>query len=115
MSIKETIIDLSRRPHNFGELKDTTKIIEEGNQSCGDMLKLYLKIEDDVVTDVTFKGLGCALSIAAASLVTDYIKGKSIVDIKTISKETVLALLDTEISSGRMRCALLPLEALKKL
>lgn len=109
------MIDHSKHPHNFGELPNANKVIEEGNQSCGDMLKLFLRIEEDKVVDVRFKGLGCAISIASASLVTDYIKGKSIDEVKKIPQETVLRLLNTEISAGRLRCALLPLEALKKL
>lgn len=115
MNLHETIVDLAKHPHNFGELPKANKIIEEGNQSCGDMLKLFLRIEDNNIVDVRFKGLGCAVSLASASLMTDYIKGKSIDEIKKISRETVLKLLGTEISAGRLRCALLPLEALKKL
>lgn len=115
MEIKESIIDHSKHPHNFGEIKDATFVIEEGNQSCGDMVKLYLTVDSGVIKDVKFKGLGCAVSIASSSLVTDYIKGKTVAEAKTLTPETVFDLLGTTVSTGRLRCALLPLQALKKL
>jgi nitrogen fixation NifU-like protein len=115
MGIHETIVDLAKHPHNFGELPDADLVIEEGNQSCGDVIKIFLKINDGAITDVRFKGLGCAVSLAATSLLTDYIKNKTVDEAKTVTKELLLKLLGTEISAGRLRCALLPLEALKKL
>lgn len=115
MEIKETIIDLSKHPHNFGELAAPTKVIEEGNQSCGDMIKLYLQIDGGRIVNVAFKGLGCAISIASGSLVTDYIKGKTVGEVKEMVPETVFDLLGTKPSPGRLRCALLPLQALRKL
>jgi len=74
---QEVIIDHNRSPRNFGQLEDATQIAEGYNPLCGDKLNLYLKTEDDVITDVSFDGSGCAISVASASLMTDSLKGKT--------------------------------------
>lgn len=75
---QEVIIDHNRHPRNFGKLENPTQMAEGYNPLCGDKLNLYLKTEDDVITDVSFDGSGCAISVASASLMTDSLKGKSI-------------------------------------
>ena len=75
---QEVIIDHNRSPRNFGKLDDATQVAEGYNQLCGDKLNLYLKTEDSVITDVSFDGSGCAISVASASLMTDTLKGKTI-------------------------------------
>ena len=75
---QEVIIDHNRSPRNFGKLDDATQVAEGYNPLCGDKLNLYLKTEDDVITDVSFDGSGCAISVASASLMTDSVKGKTI-------------------------------------
>ena len=75
---QEVIIDHNRSPRNFGKLDDATQVAEGYNPLCGDKLNLYLKTEDDVITDVSFDGSGCAISVASASLMTDSLKGKTI-------------------------------------
>lgn len=115
MDLTQSIIDHAKHPHNFGELPQATNIIKEGNQGCGDLIQLYLQIEEGIVVDVKFKGLGCSLSVASASLLTDYIKGKTVSKVKEIDSRKMFELLGTEVSPGRLRCVLLPLEALKKL
>ena len=72
---QEVIIDHNRSPRNFGKLEDATQVAEGYNPLCGDKLNLYLKTEDDVITDVRFDGSGCAISVASASLMTDSLKG----------------------------------------
>jgi len=74
---QEVIIDHNRSPRNFGKLDDATQVAEGYNPLCGDKLNLYLKTEDDVITDVSFDGSGCAISVASASLMTDSLKGKT--------------------------------------
>jgi len=74
---QEVIIDHNRSPRNFGKLENPTKVAEGYNPLCGDKLNLYLKTEDDVITDVSFDGSGCAISVASASLMTDSLKGKT--------------------------------------
>lgn len=75
---QEVIIDHNRSPRNFGKLEDATQVAEGYNPLCGDKLNLYLKTEDNVITDVSFDGSGCAISVASASLMTDTLKGKTI-------------------------------------
>ncbi|MCH8262486.1 MAG: SUF system NifU family Fe-S cluster assembly protein [Proteobacteria bacterium] len=75
---QEVIIDHNRSPRNFGKLEDATQVAEGYNPLCGDKLNLYLKTKDSVITDVSFDGSGCAISVASASLMTDTLKGKTI-------------------------------------
>ena len=75
---QEVIIDHNRSPRNFGKLENPTQVAEGYNPLCGDKLNLYLTTEDDLITDVSFDGSGCAISVASASLMTDSLKGKSI-------------------------------------
>ena len=75
---QEVIIDHNRSPRNFGKLENPTQVAEGYNPLCGDKLNLYLTTEDDLITDVSFDGSGCAISVASASLMTDSLKGKTI-------------------------------------
>lgn len=77
---REVILDHNRRPRNFGELADATRVVEGVNPLCGDKLTLYLKIGDGTVEDVRFKGTGCAISVASSSLMTERVKGASVAD-----------------------------------
>jgi nitrogen fixation NifU-like protein len=81
---QEVIIEHARRPRNFGELPDATRIVEAVNPLCGDQLKLYLQVADGTITDIAFQGAGCAISQASASLMTMALKG--------LRKEDALAL-----------------------
>ncbi len=75
---QEVIIDHNRSPRNFGKLENPTQVAEGYNPLCGDKLNLYLTTEDNLITDVSFDGSGCAISVASASLMTDSLKGKTI-------------------------------------
>ncbi len=81
---QEVIVDHNRNPRNFGKLDDANKILEGFNPLCGDRLKLYLKISDDQIDDISFDGAGCAISVASASLMTDAMKGKNITEAESI-------------------------------
>jgi nitrogen fixation NifU-like protein len=83
---QETILDHSKRPRNCHPMDDANRKAEGYNPLCGDKLKLFLKVEDDVVRDVSFVGSGCAISTASASLMTESLKGKT--------RDEALALLD---------------------
>jgi len=109
---KEIILDHWKNPHNFGKLKSPTKKSYAINPSCGDEIQIDLIIQKGKVKEVKFSGRGCAISQASASLLTDYIKGKSIKDLKKITEKTILELLNIKISPARMKCVLLPLEVL---
>ncbi len=77
---QDVIIDHSRHPHNFGRLADATRTVEGINPLCGDQITLYLKLLDDRIDDIAFEGVGCAISVASASLMTTALKGKGCED-----------------------------------
>jgi nitrogen fixation protein NifU and related proteins len=81
---QEVILDHNRRPRNFHALADANHTAEGHNPLCGDRLTLYLKVQDGVVTDVSFEGAGCAISKASASLMTDAVKGKSVIEAEAL-------------------------------
>lgn len=111
---KENILDHYRHPRNAGSLDQPTHSHEEHNPLCGDVIRLDLYVNDDNVIDqVAFKGRGCAISQASASMLTEMIKGKKLDEAKAISKEHILEALGIEIGPVRMKCALLALKVLK--
>jgi len=75
---KEVILDHNRHPRNFREMPDATRTVEGYNPLCGDVLRLYLKLEGDRIEDVSFQGRGCAISVASASLLTERLKGVTV-------------------------------------
>lgn len=75
---REVILDHNRRPRNFGELADADRVIEGVNPLCGDKLTLYVKLKDGTVTDISFQGSGCAISVASSSLMTERVKGTTV-------------------------------------
>ena len=113
---QEFIIELYKNPLNFGKIDDADYKAQIYNPTCGDMITLFLKVKDGVITDARFTGKGCAISQASASLFTDYLKGKKLEEVSGITKDDVLELLKIDLSKNptRMRCALLPYEAMKK-
>ena len=111
---QEIILDHYHNPHNYGDLDDPQADVSVSNSSCGDKIRLTLKVEKDVITDVAFSAVGCAISMASASLLTDHVNHTSVTEVKKIKKEELLALIGIELSPSRLRCALLPLEALSK-
>lgn len=111
---REQILDHYKKPHNWGELEDADFEFEDNNPLCGDVLKVQLKVDDDgKVRDLRFSGSGCAISQAAASLVSDEIKGMQVDDVVRLDRDTVLELLGIDISATRMKCAMLSLKVLK--
>ncbi len=77
---QDVIIDHSRHPHNFGRLADATRTVEGINPLCGDQITLYVKLVDDRIDDIAFEGVGCAISVASASLMTTALKGRQCED-----------------------------------
>ena len=111
---QETILDYARHPRNFGRLEDADISHEENNPLCGDVVRIDLKVgPDDRVVDVRFSGKGCAISQAAASMLTEQIQGRPLDEVKAIGKDDILELLGIPISAARMKCALLGLKVLK--
>ncbi len=109
----ENILDHYENPRNKGVLDDPDISHEEDNPVCGDRVRIDLKVEDGVITDVRFSGRGCSISQAAASMLTEEIKGKPLEDVKHFDRQRVLDLLGIPIGPVRMKCALLSLKVLK--
>lgn len=115
MSIyQDLILDHYRNPRNFGRLDHATHTSEAKNISCGDRLEMTLAIKDGKVADIRFQGEGCAISQAAASMLTEYAKGKPVKKLLELDPKTILELLSIELSPTRMKCAFLSLETMKK-
>lgn len=110
---REHILDHYQNPRNYGELKDADVSHEEYNPLCGDRLIIELKYEDDHVAKARFHGEGCAISQASASMLTEAIVGKTVDEVKLITKDDVLEMLGIPVGPVRMKCALLALKALK--
>lgn len=111
----EQVIEHATNPHNFGELKKYTHRIRKDNTLCGDSIQIDIKEKGGIVEDIRFIGWGCAISKASASLLTDYAKGKSIFQLRKIRPPSIMKMIGIQLGPNRMKCALLPLEALHEL
>jgi nitrogen fixation protein NifU and related proteins len=111
---REEILEHYKRPHNWGELEAPDLEFEDNNPLCGDELRVMIKVdEEERIADVRFSGHGCAISQAAASMVSDEIKGMPVRELLALDRSFILDLLGIEISATRMKCALLSLKVLK--
>lgn len=110
---RDYILDHYRQPRNFGHLERADAEAEDLNPLCGDQIRMQLKVDDGVVSDVRFSGKGCAISQASASMLTERIKGMKLSDVAKLSKEVVLEDVGIGISPTRMKCAMLGLRVLK--
>jgi nitrogen fixation protein NifU and related proteins len=111
---REYILEHYKRPHNWGELADPDLEFEDSNPLCGDELRVQIKVSDDKrVEEIAFAGHGCAISQAAASMVSDEVKGMPVDELVALDRGFVLDLLGIDISATRMKCALLSLKVLK--
>lgn len=111
---QQQIIDLYHNPLNFGKPAKFTNSFKMSNLSCGDEITVYLTVTDEVVQDVKFEGEGCSISIASASLLTEFIKGKKVSDVVGLDQSTVLDLLGIPLTTARLKCATLPMLAIHK-
>ncbi len=107
---QEKILDHYHHPRCHGDLTDATHLAHGRNTSCGDIINISLIIKDDTVQDISFTGDGCAISQAAASILAEYIKGKSVDDLKKINKDGMLKLVEIPLSPARIKCGLLALQ-----
>ncbi|MBI4281506.1 iron-sulfur cluster assembly scaffold protein [Candidatus Uhrbacteria bacterium] len=111
---REQILGHWRNPQNFGKLDHPTNEAFENNPLCGDEIGIQLNVKNGVVEDIRFHGVGCAISIAATSLLTEVIQGKKMGELKNIKKEDVFNLLGVTPSPSRVKCALLGWSVLQK-
>ena len=112
---REEILEHWRNPQNFGEIEGADLMVEQVNPLCGDQVVFYFKIKKGKIKKVSFVGGGCAISIAAASMLSGAIRGKSVSAISKITGQDVLKLMGGPIAPARLKCAFLALEAIKKL
>lgn len=111
---REQIIDLYENPLNFGELDPNDFTYEEDNPLCGDVVRIDVRVdEDNRIAEVRWRGEGCAISQASASLLTEEIKGMTLEEVKAFPKERLLDLIGVPLSMARVKCALLSLKVLK--
>lgn len=112
---QERILQHSAQPHNFGRLPSATNKIILDNPLCGDVIQMEVEVVNGVVKHAMFTGKGCAISKASASLLTDAVKDKTISELRKWDKTSMIKMLGIELGPNRLKCALLPLEALQKL
>ncbi len=110
---RDFILDHYRNPRNFGHLETASAVAEDLNPLCGDQIRVELEVSDGVVKDVRWKGQGCAISQASASMLSEVVKGMNVEDVAKLSKEVVLENVGIGISPTRMKCAMLGLRVLK--
>ncbi len=108
----EKVMDHFRNPRNVGVIEDANGIGEVGNAKCGDIMKMYLKIENDIVQDVKFETFGCGSAIASSSMATELIKGKPVSEVKTLTNKAVAEALDG-LPDYKMHCSVLAEEAIQ--
>jgi len=110
----EVLLDHFRHPRNYGSLNAPDISYESFNPLCGDRIRLELKLDQTTVQEARFKGDACAISTAAASLLTELLTGANLKQIAAISDEQLISALQSDIQPARRQCALLPLEALRQ-
>ena len=108
----EKVMDHFRNPRNVGVIEDANGVGEVGNAKCGDIMKMYLKIEDDIVKDVKFETFGCGSAIASSSMATELIKGKPVSEARQLTNKAVAEALDG-LPDYKMHCSVLAQEAIE--
>ena len=108
----EKVINEFTCPKNVGEIKDADGVGKVGNAKCGDIMKIFLKIDNGIVTDAKFQTFGCAAAIATSSVATELIRGKTIDDALKITNKDVVKMLD-ELPAQKVHCSVLAEEAIK--
>ncbi len=112
MLYSEKVMDHFANPRNVGEISDADGVGEVGNAKCGDIMKIYLKINDGVITDVSFKTFGCGAAVATSSIATELIKGKTIDEALRLTNKAVIEALDG-LPPAKIHCSVLAEQAMK--
>ncbi|MBP5289722.1 MAG: Fe-S cluster assembly scaffold protein NifU [Clostridia bacterium] len=108
----EKVMDHFRNPRNVGVIENADGVGEVGNTVCGDIMKIYLKIDGDIITDVKFETFGCASAIASSSMATELIKGKPVAEAMALTNKAVAEALDG-LPAHKMHCSVLAEEAIQ--
>lgn len=110
---KETILDHYRHPRNFGDLPNANGHAKDANNLCGDVIEMQVRVNAGMIEDVRFRGEGCAISMATASMLTEFSKRKRVSEVKKLGKDDLIRLLGADPGPARIECALLALGVLK--
>lgn len=113
MQYSDKVMDHFTNPRNVGEIENADGVGEVGNPTCGDIMRIYLKVDNDVLTDVKFKTFGCGAAIASSSMATELIKGKSIKDAWNLTNKAVVEALEG-LPPVKIHCSILAEEAIHK-
>lgn len=108
----DKVMDHFQNPRNLGKMENADGIGEVGNAKCGDIMKMYIKVDDGIITDVKFNTFGCGSAIATSSMATEMIKGKSVEDALELSNKAVVEALDG-LPTHKIHCSVLAEEAVK--
>lgn len=108
----EKVMDHFEHPRNVGEIEDANAVGQVGNAKCGDIMKMYMKIEDGVIQDCKFKTFGCGAAIATSSMATEMVKGKTIEEARELSNAAVMEALDG-LPPAKVHCSVLAEEAIE--
>ena len=112
MLYSEKVMDHFQHPRNLGKMENADGVGEVGNAKCGDIMKMYIKVDDGIITDVKFNTFGCGAAIATSSMATEMIKGKSVEDALELSNQAVVEALDG-LPTHKIHCSVLAEEAVK--
>ncbi|MDO4732618.1 MAG: Fe-S cluster assembly scaffold protein NifU, partial [Bacillota bacterium] len=112
MLYSDKVMDHFTNPRNVGKMDDADGVGEVGNAKCGDIMRIFIKVEDDIITDVKFNTFGCASAIATSSMATEMIKGKSIKEALELSNKAVVEALDG-LPTNKIHCSVLAEEAVR--
>ena len=112
MEYSEKVLEHFAHPHNVGKIEDADGIGEVGNAKCGDIMKMYIKVNAGIITDVKFNTYGCASAIATSSMATDMIKGKPVTEALRLTNKAVVEALDG-LPAVKIHCSVLAEEAIK--
>ena len=112
MEYSSKVMDHFANPRNVGELKGANAVGQVGNLKCGDIMKIYMKIEDDIIKDISFKTFGCGAAIATSSMATEMVKGKTIQEALKLTNSAVVEALEG-LPPAKVHCSVLAEEAIK--
>ncbi len=110
---QEELLDHYENPSNYGTLPNPDISHEEDNPLCGDKIRMDLLVESDIIKEVRFSGHGCTISLAAASMLTEKILGKTLTEVKNLSRDDIMDMIGIPLGPVRVKCALLALKVLK--
>lgn len=112
MQYSEKVLDHFSNPRNVGEIEDADGVGEVGNAKCGDIMKMYIKVDNNVITDVKFKTFGCGAAVATSSMATELIKGQPISEVLKLTNKAVVEALDG-LPAVKLHCSVLAEQAIK--